>query len=134
MKKRNFFLGALLVSASIHAEEIQHRFIAMDESRSQLHYVDQFDSAKDWTIKFPGRYRDVQLLGDRVMISTFNGYEEYDFQTLEKVKSVADPKFSQTETVIRLPNGHTLLGCNVAGGVRFFELENIKLFIKNGRT
>jgi len=85
----------LLLCATAQAESIKHRFLAVDESRSQLHYVDQFDSSKDWTIQFPGRYRDVQLLGDRVMTSTLNGYEEYDFQTLEKVKSVADPKWTR---------------------------------------
>jgi hypothetical protein len=115
----------LLVGTAAHAEPIRHRFIAVDESRSQLHYVDQFDSSKDWKIQFPDRYRDAQLVGDRVVVSTFSGYEEYDFQSQEKVKSVVDTRFSQTETVIRLENGHTILGSNLPKkqGVRFFELD-----------
>jgi hypothetical protein len=145
-------LLAATAFSSAQAEPVKHRFIAVDESRSQLHYVDQFDSSKDWKIRLAGRFRDVQFVKNRVIVSTFNGYEEYDFhpgstgrperlqnpenpedegsaafQTLEKVKSVADAAYNRTETVIRLPNGHTLLGCNVpgnqGGGVRFFELD-----------
>jgi hypothetical protein len=120
------FLSILLCTTA-RGESIRHRFLAVDESRSQLHYVDQFDSSKDWTIQFPGRYRDVQLLGDRVIVSTLTGYEEYDVHTQQKLKAVANPAFSQTETVIRRPNGNTILGCNVpkkqGAGVRFIELD-----------
>jgi hypothetical protein len=116
---------AVLLTA--HAEPIKHRFIAVDESRSQLHYVDQFDSSNDWDILLGGRYRDAQLGGNRVIVSTHSGYEEYDFQSQEKVKRVADEQFHKTETVIRLPNGNTVLGCNLSkkqgDGVRFFELD-----------
>ncbi len=125
--KKLLLSAAVLLGITSHAGEIKHRFIAVDESRSQLHYVDQFDSSNDWTIKFPGRYRDVQLIGNRVIVNTLNGYEEYDFQTQQKLKTVADAKYKQTETVIRLPNGHTILGSNLpkkrGGGVRFVELD-----------
>ncbi len=121
-------LAALIVllGATARAEPVKHRFLAVDEARSQLHYVDQLDPANDWTIKFPNRYRDVQLLENgRILVSTYTGYEEYDFQTQEKLKTVADPTFSQTETIIRLPNGHTIVGCSrpKKQGVRFFELN-----------
>lgn len=127
MKKWTVYLTTMMVAVAVNAEEIRHRFIAMDESRAQLHYVDQFDSYKDWKIQLAGPYRDAQLAGHRVIVSTHNGYDEYDFQTQEKVKSVADAKFSKSETVIRLPNGNSILGCNLSkkqgGGVRFFELD-----------
>jgi hypothetical protein len=118
---------SFLLCAAVQAEPIKHRFLAVDESRSQLHYVDQFDSSKDWTIKFPSRYRDVQFLNDRVLVSTLDGYEEYDFNTQKKLKTVADAAYRTTETVVRLPNGHTILGCNSKQNdqpcIRAFELD-----------
>lgn len=118
------FFATLLPSL---ANPIKHRFIVIDESRSQLHFIDQLVPSQDWTIKLPKRYRDVQLAADRVILSTFDGYVEYDFKTQRKLKTVANSKYNKTETLIRLPNGHTILGCNVpkkkGGGVRFFELD-----------
>lgn len=120
--------AAVLLAVTANADSIKHRFIAVDESRAQLHYVDQFDASQDWTIKLPGRYRDVQLSKEgHVLVSTHNGYEEYDPQTQKKLKTVTDASASHTETLVRLPNGHTILGCNVprekGGGVRFIELD-----------
>jgi hypothetical protein len=127
MRKQYILFLSLAALATTQAKTIKHRFIAMDESRSQLHYVDQFDSSNDWTIKFPKRYRDVQLAGDRILVSTHDGYEEYDFKTQAKTKSVTDAEYSKSETITRLPSGDTILGCNIpkkkGGGVRFIELD-----------
>jgi hypothetical protein len=127
MLKRYILLLSFAISATAQAGTIKHRFIAVDESRSQLHYVDQFDPSNDWTIQFPTNYRDVQLVGNSIIVSARRGYEEYDLASRTKIKSVTVPRFGKTETLNRLPNGHTIIGCNISkdkgGGVRFVELD-----------
>lgn len=112
----------LMAAMTANAGEIKHRFLAKDESRAQLHYVDQFDAANDWTIKLPKGCRDIRLLkNNRVIISHTDGYAEFDLATQEKVAEVRDPQFKNTDTVVRLPSGNTVLGANKAG-ITFFEV------------
>jgi len=112
-------LGAARAAAE---EPVRHRFLALDESRSQLHYVDQLQTGQDWTLQLPGRTRDLQLVGGhRVLLSTGNGCQEYDLRTRELVKEVADPRFEGTLSVRRLATGHTIICC--AGGKKLFELD-----------
>jgi hypothetical protein len=112
----------LFVAINSHANEIKHRFLAKDESRAQLHYVDQFDPSKDWTIKLPKGCRDIRLLENhRVLVSHADGYAEFDRATQKKMAEVRDPRFRKTETVTRLPNGNTILGAN-KDGVTFWEI------------
>ncbi|MBM4078185.1 MAG: hypothetical protein FJ272_08450 [Planctomycetes bacterium] len=112
-----------LLSPPAQAEDaIKHRFLAVDESRSKLHYVDQFDPAKDWTMQLPGHYRDIQLVGgNRVLLSTGNGYREYDLGTREMVKEVADARFNGTFAARRIANGHTVICCE--RGKKLVELD-----------
>jgi hypothetical protein len=60
-------LGNFLPSA-----EIKHRFLALDESRFQILYVDPSDPSKNWTIKVPGS-RDMQLVDGKIVIGLFDG-------------------------------------------------------------
>lgn len=127
-------LAILLTLSFSNANAIKHRFIVVDESRSQLHYVDQFDSSNDWTINFPERYRDVRLLNNQhILVSTYDGYEEYEIRTQKKIKTVANSQFNKTETITRLGNGHTILGCNLAnkGGVKFFEIDENDILLRS---
>jgi hypothetical protein len=124
--KQIFIITVLLVFSLSKAEAIKHRFIVVDESRAQLHYVDQFDPSNDWDIHFSEHFRDVRLIKkQRILVGTINGYEEYDLKTQKKIKTFADPSFIKTETITRLSNGHTILGCNYKdkGGVKFFEFD-----------
>ncbi|MCG8521770.1 MAG: hypothetical protein MI744_06155, partial [Pseudomonadales bacterium] len=114
----------LLSFTNIYAKK--HRFIIVDESRSQLHYVDQFDSSNDWTIKFPKRYRNARLVtNQKIVMTTHDGYVEYDLKTQKELKKVANPLFNKTESLVRLPNGNTVLGCCLGkkGGISFYELD-----------
>ncbi len=45
--KKSLILAALLMTLLLKVEAIQHRFIIVDESRAQLHYVDQFKPSND---------------------------------------------------------------------------------------
>lgn len=114
----------LLSFTNTHAKK--HRFIIVDESRSQLHYIDEFDSSNDWTIRFPERYRNARLTGNEsIIMSTHSGYVEYDFKTQKELKRVDNPVFNITETLVRLPNGNIVLGCcsGKKGGITFYELD-----------
>lgn len=114
--------GTLLAASAAAAEPIRHRFLAVDESRQKLHYVDESDPAKDWSIPFTARYRDLQLIGgNRVMVSTPDGYREYSLTDRQLVKEVKG--FPGGVSFRRLLDGRTVLATNGKGVVTFFELD-----------
>lgn len=101
---------------------MKHAFLVKDESRSKLHYVNQFDPSKNWTISLPKECRDIQWLGNgRILVSHPHGYLEYDLITRKEVKSVFPKGCAQVESAIRLPDGRTVLGGR-KGHVTFYEL------------
>ena len=107
-------IGALGNLPQTQAAEIRHRFLAVDESRGQLHYVDQTDSSKDWTFKLPVKHRDLQLVGgNRLLLSTPEGYREYDLTDRRMVKEVKGCPGGMSAR--RLPDGKTVLACNAQG-------------------
>jgi hypothetical protein len=93
------------------AEEIKHRFLALDESRHQILYVDQFDPSKNWTIKVPAGNRDLQLVDGKIIIGLASGgFQEYDFASHELLREVVNPKYkSGSVTAYRLKDGRTLI-------------------------
>lgn len=125
-KLAGIVFGALAVFGAgnwdrANGAEIKHRFLAVDESRHQLVYVDQFDSSKDWTLKLPIKHRDIQLVGDNVLLlSSLEGFHEYDLRDRRMVKEVKG--YPGTVSARRLPDGRTILVCN-APGVTLFELS-----------
>lgn len=113
--------GAMGEGRQTFAAEIRHRFLAVDESRVQLHYVDQTDSSKDWTFKLPVKHRDLQLVGgNRVLLSTPDGYREYDLADRRPVKEVQG--YPGGMSARRLRDGRTVLACN-AQGVTIYEFD-----------
>ena len=115
--------GLAAGAAELNVPPLQHRFLAEDESRSQLLLVDTAHPEKNWAIKFPERYRDSQLVGkERILLNTSQGFREYDLRTRELVREVKDAKFAGCFTARRLPDGRTILGGNRKTGVFFFEL------------
>lgn len=95
----------------LSADEIKHRFLALDESRFQILYVDQFDSAKNWIIKVPAGNRDLQLIGGKIVIGLRDGgFAEYDFAAQKLLRQVIDAKYKgDSVTAYRLEDGRTLL-------------------------
>ena len=107
---------------------IRHRFLAVDESRSKLHYVDQTDESKNWEISYGGRYRDIQLIGGgKILINTGSGYREYDLATRKQTAEFADKQLAGSETVRRTTDGRTIVGCNQKAdgksAIAFYELD-----------
>ena len=100
-----------LESGALAAEPILHRFLALDESRKQLHLVDERDPVQDWTIALPddARPRDFQVVGNhRALVASGGGYLECDLKhgrLIRQVECVEDMVIS----LRRLPNGNTLL-------------------------
>jgi hypothetical protein len=110
-------------AAETNGPAIRHRFLAEDESRSQLLFVDQVDPSQSWVIKFPERYRDYQLVGgNRIMLNTGTGFREYDLKSQQLAREVKDPAFANITTARRLPDGRTILGGNQKG-ITFYELS-----------
>jgi len=123
MMKKVVLAVVVLFAGAAQAAEIKHRFLAKDESRAQLHYVDEFDAANDWTIDLVEGCRDIRLLpGNRLLVSYPDGYAEFDLGTRKQVHAVRRKEFTKTETVTRLPNGNTVLGMN-REGIRFVEVD-----------
>jgi hypothetical protein len=120
---RNLFfltvVAALIPSA--RADEIRHRFLAVDESRAQLLYVDQLDPSRGWTLKLPCKHRDLQLVGNhRVLLSSPEGYREFDLSDRRIVKQVQG--YQGGMTARRRPDGRTILCCNFQG-VTVYDLS-----------
>jgi len=122
IQKRGMVVVLGLLVALNASAEIKHRFLAKDESRAQLHYVNQFDSSQDWTIPLVKGCRDIRLLkNNRVLVSFPDGYAEFDLATQKKIHEVRRKEFKKIDTVTRLPNGNTVLGAN-CNGITFFEV------------
>ena len=94
----------------LSSAEIKHRFLALDESRFQILYVDPSDPSKNWTIKVAGS-RDMQLVDGKIVIGLFaGGFAEYDFATQKLLREVVDPKYKAgSVSACRLKDGRTLL-------------------------
>lgn len=107
------WLCSLVAVAALAGESRPHKMLLMDESRGRVHYVDLDDASKNWEIVFPKRYRDVQLIGNRrLLVSSDSGFCEYDWDTRKLVAECRDTKLAGSESVRRLPDGRTIVGCN----------------------
>ena len=115
-------LLAIFAFGAAQAYAVEHRFLAVDESRAQLHLVDQRNTNQSWTLKLPERCRDYQLIGNNeLLLSSTTGYYIYSLATRALVKQLHDKRFDGAASVRRLADGRTLLGCN-QNGITLFEL------------
>ena len=120
------FLFATLVSFAWAADApvIKHRFLAVDESRSQLLLVDQLNPEKNWSLALPTKCRDYQLIGNnQILLNAPDGYYVYDLDSRALVRELHAPAYNGTCSVRRLANGHTFLTCNQQG-INVYELDD----------
>lgn len=118
-------LLAFLGTVAALAAPIKHEFIAIDEGKTNLLYVNENDPAKNWIVPIGKSHpRDMQLVGgNRILIGNVTGYSEFDIATGKMLLDVTNyaPASARTDTdevtsVRRQPNGHTLVaGLNIGG-------------------
>ena len=122
MRKAVMLSLGVLAAGLVRGEEIKHRFIVSDFMHSSLHYVDQTDPSKNWTLKLPEIAFDLQLVGgNRLLVNRAKGYDIYDLGTREKVESFQSEVVKDTvRSVRRLADGRTLLSTQ-AGPVYAFD-------------
>lgn len=137
-----FLAGTLICGTASATESIKHEFLAVDEPRGQLHYVNEFEASKDWSVFIGQKNRDVALTknGTCIVSMKSGGYREYALdggKLIKEVKCGAD-----IISIIRTDNGHTFLSNSHTvweldeqdqvvketrleiGGVRLMRLDN----------
>jgi sugar lactone lactonase YvrE len=86
----------------------RHRFLAVDESRKLLHYVDEAVRSNDWSVAGP--FRDIQLIGDhRVALSDGAGVSIVDLKARRVVAGVHPPRARGTQSFRWLADGRLLI-------------------------
>jgi hypothetical protein len=130
---KNCLLTCLCAAVQLRAAPIQHEFIAIDEGKNNLLYVNENNPAKNWIVPIGKSHpRDMQLVGgNRVLIGNVTGYSEYDIATGKRLLDVTNfaPASAPTDTdevtsVRRQPNGHTLVaGLNIGGSKGLVVLD-----------
>jgi len=109
--KHTVAVAAVLAAVWVRGDEIRHRFLASDFMHSSLHYVDQNDASKNWTLKLPEIAFDLQELeGNRVLCNRSKGYDVYDLSTRQKVDGFESDALKEIRTVRRLADGRVFLG------------------------
>ena len=80
------FLIMVCAAHLVAGGDIKHRFVAVDNGRNMLHYVDQLDPEKSWSVSTAPKPRDIRLSADgkTILISVDIGAVEYDLATGEK--------------------------------------------------
>ena len=126
-------IGTLAAGAAADHPEtagpaIKHRLLLLDESRSQLLYVDQIAPEKSWQIKVGGGPAwGLQLTGNDnalTAVPKLGGFREYNLESRKEARALFDAKrFAGAICATRLPDGRTLLACEQRGGVRVFLLD-----------
>jgi len=121
--KRALLMAGLTVAALARGGEIRHRFLVCDFMNSSVHYVDQADASKNWTLKLPELSMDLQLVGkDRLLCNRSRGYDIYDLATRQKVDSLLSDAVKDIRSVRRLEDGRTFLGSQ-GGTVYEFDAQ-----------
>ena len=111
MKKSMLLAAGMMAAALVRGEEIKHRFLVSDFMHCSVHYVDQTDTSKNWTLKLPEITFDLQLIGgNRLLCNRSKGYDVYDLTTRQKVDSFQSDALKDVRSVRRLADGRTFLG------------------------
>ena len=124
-------LITLCVGHLASASEIKHRFIAVDNGKQMLHYVDQFTPANNWTVSTDQKPRDIRLSADgkTFLISVDTGAVEYDLKTGKKTGfSITNQKGIQSAQKLKdgnylLATASKIFACDAKGKV----LKNIQV-------
>ena len=123
MKKGVVAAGVMTAAVLVRGEEIKHRFLVSDFMHCSVHYVDQTDASKNWTLKLPEITFDLQLVGgNRLLCNRTKGYDVYDLATRAKVDSFQSDAVKDVRSVRRLADGRTFLGTQ-SGAVYEYDAQ-----------
>lgn len=111
MKKAMMLAAGMTAAVLVQGEEIKHRFLVSDFMHSSVHYVDQTDASKNWTLTLPEIAFDLQLIGgNRLLCNRSKGYDVYDLATRQKVDSFQADALKDVKSVRRRADGRTFFG------------------------
>ncbi len=111
MKKAMMMAAGMMAAVLVRGGEIKHRLLVSDFMHSSVHYVDQADAAKNWTLKLPEITFDLQLVGgNRLLCNRSKGYDVYDLASRQKVDSFQSDALKDVRSVRRRADGRTFLG------------------------
>ena len=123
MKKAMMLAAGMTAAALVRGEEIKHRFLVSDFMHSSVHYVDQTDVSKNWTLTLPEIAFDLQLIGgNRLLCNRSKGYDVYDLATRQKVDSFQADALKDVKSVRRRADGRTFFGSQ-SGTVWEFDAQ-----------
>jgi hypothetical protein len=119
-------MGVMTAAVLVRGEEIKHRFLVSDFMHHAVHYVDQTDASKNWTISLPEITMDLQLVGNnRLLCNRSAGYDVYDLATRQKVDSFQSAAVKEIRTARRLADGRTFLGSQLGTVYEFDAQKNL---------
>ncbi len=126
MKRTIALSVGLAMAALAKGDEIKHRFLVSDFMHHAVHYVDQTDQSKNWTLTLSELAMDLQLVGDnRLLCNRGNGFDVYDLATRQKVDSFQSEAVKEIRTVRRLADGRTFLGSQTGTVYEFDAQKNL---------
>lgn len=116
-------MGTLLVSGLAHGGDVKHRFLVSDFMNRSVHFVDEHDASRNWTLILPELAMDMQLLeGGRLLCNRSKGYDIYELSTRQKVESFQSEVLKDIRSVRRLEDGRTFFGSQ-GGTVYEFDAQ-----------
>lgn len=127
MKRMTIALSIVLgVGHLAAAGEIQHRFMAVDNGKHMLRYIDQFDSANNWTVATDPKPRDIRLSedGKTFLISVNTGAVEYELASGKRT-GFAITGHRGIQSAQKLKDGNYLLA--TAGEIFICDPKGVEL-------
>ena len=100
-----FCIGSYSIAA-----ETKHILIAVDNGNNSLHYVNQFDPDRNWTVNTDNKPRDIHLSEDMktILISVDTGAVEYDLSSGKRT-GISIVKFKGIQSAQKMKDGNYLL-------------------------
>lgn len=112
-----------MASGLAYGGGVKHRFLACDYMNRAVHYVDESDATKNWTLTLPELAMDIQLIGeDLLLCNRSKGYDVYELSTRQKVDSFQSELLKDIRSVRRLEDGRTFFGSQ-GGTVYEFDAQ-----------
>ncbi|MCL1920553.1 MAG: hypothetical protein FWG50_05660 [Kiritimatiellaeota bacterium] len=108
------FIAAVVAAASVAgAEPIRHILVLGDESRGAIHYVDQFEPAKSYSVPAPRPVWDLRVCGkDRYRSVSGKGFTVTDMKERKEVDKFSHDALGGLTSVCDLPDGGFIAGTN----------------------